>query len=295
MADPLVTVVMATYNRSNVARLAVESVRRQSLTDWELLVVGDACTDDTSEVLSRLGDERVQFINLPQNCGEQSGPNNFGSERARGRYLAYLNHDDLWLPAHLETGVQRLESTGADLVYGLIDIVRQGRVNRLQGVTRSGRYESDVDVPCSAWIMRRGLWDAVGPWRSYRESWTVPSQDWLFRAHRLGKMLRTTGAMTVVAIQSGCRENCYAERAEAEHRAYWERIQREADFAARELTLICMQQQGERRRSAWKRLAMACGWHPLVVREVLRLHRRGRTIDRLRRTRGLPPLARAAG
>src|SRR4051812_41373880 len=95
-APPLVTVINATYNRSRVLAHAVESVRRSTLQDWELIVVGDHCTDDSAAVVAACADARVRFVNLPRNTGEQSGPNNEGVRLARGRYLAFLNHDDLY-------------------------------------------------------------------------------------------------------------------------------------------------------------------------------------------------------
>ena len=61
---PVVSVVTATYNRSNVLRFAVESVRRQTLSDWEMWVVGDACTDDTADMIREIGDPRIRFVNL---------------------------------------------------------------------------------------------------------------------------------------------------------------------------------------------------------------------------------------
>ncbi len=294
MSLPLVTVVTATYNRSNVLRWAAASVRWQTVADWEMLVVGDACTDDTAETLAGLGDRRIVFHNLPENCGEQSGPNNFGSRRARGKYLAYLNHDDLWLPHHLETAVAALESTGADLVFTLLDIVRRGRENRLQGATPSGRYEPDYDVPCSCWVMRRALFEQVGGWRPCRQCFAVPSQDFLFRAYRAGKDLRLAPALTVVAFQSGSRPNGYALREDEEQRVYFERIRRERDFVERELTAMHVTAAQRARRSWWRRWALAAGWHPLAVRQIARLRRRGAKIDELRRIRGLPPLPRSA-
>ena len=66
-----VSVVMATYNRPRALRLAVASVRAQTFTDWELIVVGDACTDETAEVVAGFGDARIRFVNLPVRCGEQ--------------------------------------------------------------------------------------------------------------------------------------------------------------------------------------------------------------------------------
>jgi glycosyltransferase involved in cell wall biosynthesis len=93
---PAVSVVTATYNRSNVLRYAVESVLAQSFRDWEIIVIGDACTDDTAAVVASYEDSRIRFTNLERNFGEQSGPNNAGFAISRGRYIAYLNHDDLW-------------------------------------------------------------------------------------------------------------------------------------------------------------------------------------------------------
>jgi glycosyltransferase involved in cell wall biosynthesis len=124
---PEVSVIMAAYNRSNVLRYAIESVRRQTRADWELLVVDDAGTDDTADVVAAFQDARISFTSLPGNVGEQSGPNNEGLRRARGRYIAFLNQDDLWLPHHLDTLIGEIEASGADLVFPLALRWRRGR------------------------------------------------------------------------------------------------------------------------------------------------------------------------
>src|SRR5688572_29309589 len=99
--SPRITVIIATYNWSTVLPYSIGSVLGQSLTDFELLVIGDGCTDDSEQVVSGIGDPRVQWINIPRH-GHQSGPNNEGIRRARSGYIAYLGHDDLWLPHHFE-------------------------------------------------------------------------------------------------------------------------------------------------------------------------------------------------
>src|SRR5437879_999756 len=104
--SPTVTIVTATYNRSEVLKHAIRSVLGSTLSDWELLVVGDGCTDDTELCVTSFGDPRIRFVNLPKNTGGQSAPNNLGMELARGRYIAFLNHDDLILNHHLETCVR---------------------------------------------------------------------------------------------------------------------------------------------------------------------------------------------
>ena len=114
------SIIVATYNRANVLRYAIESARRQTLTNWEMRVVGDCCTDDTDAVVGAFDDPRIHFVNLEKNCGDQSGPNNVGFQRSRGRFIAYLNHDDLWFPDHLSAAVNALEETGADLVWPMV-------------------------------------------------------------------------------------------------------------------------------------------------------------------------------
>lgn len=101
-ATPLVTVVIPTYNWATVLPYSIASVLGQTMGDFELLVIGDGCTDESGEVVRAIGDARVQWINLAANCGSQVGPNNEALRRARGTYMAYLGHDDLWLPRHLE-------------------------------------------------------------------------------------------------------------------------------------------------------------------------------------------------
>src|SRR4051794_14716616 len=101
MADPGVTVIIPTYNYSAVLPHSIGSALAQTVPPLEVLVVGDHCTDDSAEVVAATGDERVRFINLPARARVQSGPNNEGLAQARGDVIAYLGHDDLWLPAHL--------------------------------------------------------------------------------------------------------------------------------------------------------------------------------------------------
>src|SRR5438105_2863275 len=121
---PLISVITATYNRSNVLALAIKSVLWQTLSDWELWVVGDACTDDTERVVASFDNPRIHFLNLQRNVGQQSGPNNLGFHQSAGRFIAYLNHDDLWLPDHLEAALDGINNTNADMVYTLMDEVR---------------------------------------------------------------------------------------------------------------------------------------------------------------------------
>src|SRR3954470_2850329 len=198
MSSPAISVVIATYNRSRALGHAIESVFRQTFTDWELIVVGDACTDDTAEIAQRYvrADPRVRFVNLERNWGEQSAPNNVGRALARAPLIAYLSHDDLWLPHHLKACSEALAVTGADLVLGTAAnvVFENGRLAfdslhvLLQGLGEGHRWlPSDLDgsfAAASCWVIRIDALDRVGGWRMSQAERAEPSQALLFRLWR---------------------------------------------------------------------------------------------------------------
>jgi len=304
----LVSVVMATYNRSNLLPYVIETVRRQTYERWELLVVGDACTDDTAGVVARIADPRVRFWNLAEPAGEQSGPNNAGCLEARGDYIAFLNHDDFWTPRHLAQAVAALDADPRlDLVYGLNVAVHPGNAFVIWGPTPAGKRLPDPGVPASSWVFKRTLVDRVGPWRAAREAHLVPSQDWLWRASRVGA-LRFLPVLSVISFPSSHRARSYADRAETEHARWFRRITEEPDWceewlsellAARDLTSY---HSGNSQEiipfvaRAIKNLGKAglsmFGVLPLSLAMKLRYGRRGGFVNQARRVRGLPPLSR---
>ena len=83
-ATPRVTVIMATWNWCEVLPFSIGSALLQTFGDFELLVVGDGCTDQSERVVAAVGDPRVRWINLPRNTGHQSAPNE-GLRQARGQ------------------------------------------------------------------------------------------------------------------------------------------------------------------------------------------------------------------
>ncbi len=298
--SPVVSIITATFNRSNVLRHAIDSLRRNAFVDWEQIVVGDACTDDTAEMVDSFNDPRIRFVNLPENCGEQSGPNNAGFALARGLFIAYLNHDDLWLPDHLGGLAKHIDDTQADLVFSLgIAIIRDG-FNRLIGESPDGAYAPHLFYPASSWLARREL-IAQFPWRSHRALYNAPSQDVLYRAWRAGKRLVSLPRVSMIAIQSGNRPGSYANRECEEHAIHARRMNDEPDYLAHELLSVA---RGEMRKQADLRLrpplrnfirnivyrsSMAMRIPPNAVACFARYKRRGRVIPHLREVRGLPP------
>jgi glycosyltransferase involved in cell wall biosynthesis len=296
---PRVSVITATYNRPEVLHWAIECVRGQTYPDWEHIVVGDACTDDTEARVRGFGDVRLRFVNRARNFGEQSGPNNDGLALARGELIAYLNHDDLWFPDHLASLVAELDALGADLVHAPLVGVDASGVGRC-GVTNAElRYDPSHFVPASLWLLRRTLATELGGWRPAREIHASnPSQDFLVRAWRRGKLIACAPRVTALILASGGRPSAYVTRDGSQHAALFAAMQG-ADFRERLLTRMVF--DGAREAAVWRRgargaatwavdrLLIAARLHPDAVRNRLAGRPQGHWIAHLRAFRGLPP------
>jgi glycosyltransferase involved in cell wall biosynthesis len=116
---PRVSVLMPTYNQATFIRRAIESLRAQTFTDWELLIVDDGSTDETAAMVEvYLADERVVYHRLSANGGLGAALN-VATALACGEYLAYLPSDDLYYPEHLARLVALLDTQPEiDLAYG---------------------------------------------------------------------------------------------------------------------------------------------------------------------------------
>jgi hypothetical protein len=128
--EPLVSATVPTYNRAEIlCDRALASLRRQTYENWEAIVVGDACTDDTEERVRAIGDPRIRFENLPfrgpyptdpEELWKIAGvfPSNRAAELATGAWLARLDDDDEWDDDHLEVLLAQAQRTHAEVAYG---------------------------------------------------------------------------------------------------------------------------------------------------------------------------------
>src|SRR5829696_1022545 len=96
---PRFSIVIAAFNSAPWIVTTVRAALAQSYSDYEIIVVGDGCTDETGELLRENFGDMVTWIDLSPNSGGQSLPNNEGIRRASGTHVAYLGHDDIWAPA----------------------------------------------------------------------------------------------------------------------------------------------------------------------------------------------------
>ncbi|MBQ7931688.1 MAG: glycosyltransferase family 2 protein [Clostridia bacterium] len=146
MNNTLVSIIMPSYNTGRFIRETVESVLAQTYTDWELLIVDDCSTDNTDEVIREyFSDPRIRYIKNEENSGAAVSRNRALRE-ARGKWIAFLDSDDLWEPEKLEKQIRFMQENGYHFSYtNYIEIdetsVPNGRsVTGPKKITKSGMY-----------------------------------------------------------------------------------------------------------------------------------------------------------
>ena len=101
MNNPLFSVIIPTYNRAVMLYKSISAVVNQTFEDWELIVIDDASNDNTYKVVSDFENYKIKYVKNELNI-ERSASRNKGIELAKGKYICFLDSDDIWEPNHLE-------------------------------------------------------------------------------------------------------------------------------------------------------------------------------------------------
>ena len=112
----LVSIIMPTYNCARFIRESIDSVLAQTYTNWELIIVDDSSTDNTAEMVANFNDPRIHYLRNEQNEGAALTRNK-ALRAAKGRYIAFLDSDDLWHPDKLERQIAFMEQNGYAFTY----------------------------------------------------------------------------------------------------------------------------------------------------------------------------------
>lgn len=104
-----VSIIMPAFNSARYIAKTIQSVLDQTYKGWELLVIDDCSSDGTAEVVAGFGDSRIRLLRNEVNSGAAIS-RNYGLREAKGRWIAFLDSDDLWLPTKLEEQLEFMES-----------------------------------------------------------------------------------------------------------------------------------------------------------------------------------------
>ncbi|UGU14373.1 glycosyltransferase family 2 protein [Sinomicrobium kalidii] len=106
--EPLVSVIIPTHNRVRLLQQTLKSILEQTYRNFEIIIISDASTDNTSTVVTSYNDERIKFVELKNNLKYPSRVRNIGIEKAKGEFIAFCDDDDLWIKNKLEIQVAYL-------------------------------------------------------------------------------------------------------------------------------------------------------------------------------------------
>lgn len=182
--NPTISIVLPTYNRAYIVGQAIESVRTQTYSDWELIIVDDGSTDNTRDVVASFHDPRIQYLKHETNLG-LAASRNTGIRSSRGAYIANLDSDDMWLANMLERTLAAFQDIPSNIlvVYSMCERkLADGRVALLPEVDgpRNGDLHNlflkvnVIGMPFA--LVKKELFEKAG-W--FDES--IPAlQDWEF-------------------------------------------------------------------------------------------------------------------
>jgi hypothetical protein len=136
----------------------------------------------------------------------------------------------------LEKLIEKLKAGNVDLVYSLYFIAPiEAQINIIH-VRENELHTYIYDSPASTWLFKKSLYDSVGPWSYFKDIHDVPSQNWLNRVFRSGK-IAIVNEVQVIAIQSGLRKNSYTNRDFKENESYFDAIKNNPDKLLKEIYL----------------------------------------------------------
>ncbi len=169
---PVVSVIIPTFKRPSYLRQAIDSVLSQSFQDFEIIVVDDGSPGDENEIIC-LNTPKCKYIKIP-NSGGPSHPRNIGIQAAKGKYLAFLDDDDLFFSDKLKIQVSVLDANpNYGIIHGYIILIDEKGdfLNKISGKPGSPNVKHGNVVPrmignftlmTSTVVMRRDLIDQVG-------------------------------------------------------------------------------------------------------------------------------------
>jgi glycosyltransferase involved in cell wall biosynthesis len=232
---PAITVAIATYNWSRALRCAIRSVLLQTVQDFEILVVGDGCTDDTGAVVAEFNDPRLRWHNLDRNHGGQWAPNNYACENAAADWIAYLGHDDIWYPTHLEAILRTARETSAKVITSVAIMYGPpgSGVRSLAGLFATGSFSSRDFVPPSAYANATSIYRDGVRWHDH-DTMSLPTDLAFLREAAAVGSLASTGELTCFKFNAAWRRDAYKTRTIDEQQRLLRSIESGVDFRQQE-------------------------------------------------------------
>lgn len=144
MKDNLVSIVVPVYNVEKFIKETIRTIKQQTYSNWELLLVNDCSSDKSVEIIKEYvkEDSRIKLINLEKNSGAAVARNT-GIENANGKYIAFLDSDDLWKKQKLEKQIAFMEKNNYSFTYTAYDFADEegNKINKTVNIPEKLTYK----------------------------------------------------------------------------------------------------------------------------------------------------------
>lgn len=206
--DPLISIIIPHYNSSDLLKRTIKSALRQSYQAIEVIVVDDCSTDDTSSVVAKiqLQDPRVQYLRTTHQSNLPAVPRNIGVRHAKGSYIAFLDHDDLWTRNKLKKQIAFL-LRNPDLSLVFSPLWQFSKINPFLGflylMPPVGKFASHKEllklnyIQCSSVLLKKDALDGNSAFNENPELRAIEDYDLWLRIsmnHKFGELYQILGA-----------------------------------------------------------------------------------------------------
>jgi len=168
--DPLVSIIIPTYNRCSLLVEAIASVESQTYRNWELIISDDGSTDDTLATIEKIAEPRIRVLSLPH-TGHIGKVMNAGAQLSKGEWLAFHNSDDVWLPRKLELQFKTLQKEKKRWIYGGYELMDENKITihrptlkfiPYRGMMVKEIIQTKTAITICSILMEKKLFDEIG-------------------------------------------------------------------------------------------------------------------------------------
>lgn len=216
----MISIITPCHDAESYLSHTIGSVLHQSFQNWELLIVDDCSTDNSAKIIKEYAekDSRIRYFRTDKPSGSPSLPRNIGIENAKGKYIAFLDSDDVWLPDKLEKQIKFIEANNYDLVYSFYEKMNwEGeRDNRVIQTRKISTYKSLLksnSIPCLTSLVSRR---AIGDTRFKQ----IPQEDFCFWLDILKKGYTAHNICEVTALYREAKNSRSANKLDM-FKGYW--------------------------------------------------------------------------
>ena len=185
--NPLVSIIMPCYNAERYIAQSIESVLAQTYQNWELLITDDCSSDKSVEIIKHYceKDKRIDLLISKEHHGP-GDTRNISINRAKGRFIAFLDNDDIWYSEKLEKQIPFMLENGYGFTYSGFEMINdngksKGHIVKTDGILDVTKYLKNTIIGCGTVILNR---DIVGDFLMFKNDTSDDMTLWLSIMHK---------------------------------------------------------------------------------------------------------------